>query len=93
MLEVVVQFLHLLLKSVTFFELWFQSEDILEVTLLINVAVSRVIFVLIGLWLIRKVLGSSFNSHAFPIFVAGSVVRAGLLFLTPLRAGTTDRAN
>ena len=94
MLKVVVQFLPLHLESMTFVELWLQSEDVLEVALLINVAVSRVILVLVGLRLVRKVLSGSLNSHTFTIFVAGGVVRAGLFFLTnPLQAGTTDWAH
>lgn len=94
MLKVVVQFLPLHLERMTFIELWFQSEDVLEVALLINVAVSWVILVLVGLRLVRKVLGGSLNGHPFAIFVAGGVVRAGLLFLTnPLQAGTADWAH
>jgi hypothetical protein len=52
-LKVIVQFLPLHLESMTFFELWLQSEDVLEVALLIDVAVSRVILILVGLRLVR----------------------------------------
>ena len=93
MLKVVVQFLSLHLERMTFFELWLQSEDVLKVAFLINVAVSWVILALVGLRLVRKVLGGSLNGHTFAIFIAGGVIRAGLLFLSPLRAGTADWAN
>ena len=93
MLKVVVQFLPLHLESMTFFELWLQSEDVLEVALLIDVAVSRVILVLVGLRLVRKILCGPLNGYTFAIFITGGVVRAGLLLFTPLRAGTADWAH
>ena len=93
MLKVVVQFLPLHLESMTFIELWLQSEDVLKVALLIDVAVSRVILVLVGLRLVRKVLSGALYGHTFTIFIAGCVVRAGLLLLAPLRAGTADWAH
>jgi hypothetical protein len=93
-LKVVVQFLPLHLERMTFIELWFQPKDVLEVSLLVNIAVSRVILVLVGLRLVRKVLSGSLDGHTFAIFVAGGVVRAALLFLTnPLQAGTADGAH
>jgi len=52
-LKVIEQFFPLHLESMTFIELRLQSEDVLEVGLLINVAVSRVILVLVGLRLVR----------------------------------------
>ena len=51
-LEVIEEFLSLHLKIVAPLELRFESQDVLEVLLFVDVSVPRVILALVSLWLI-----------------------------------------